>query len=363
MWPGQQPAGDDQNPQQPNPYQQPGYQQPNPYQPTQPAFPQQQPPPGYGQQPPGQEQNPYAQQGQQGPWGPSSVPGGPQMPYKPQPGGDGGGSKKTVIIAAVAAVAVVAAAVGGFLVFRGDDKGSKKDESKGSSSVSAEPSPKEKKEEKQEKETTDPGAGGGGGASKDPSKPQVSGWQTVVNPKWYSAFDVPETKDWTVAKPGVITGFEDDKGKALVAMSAPAYFKDDWCKSATRAAVGTKGAQGSKDTKEASKIAAANFAIAGYDQKQKGTLRESGPKSFSNKNGIKGYTATATVTNAPKEDKCSSDGKVVTASWINSNGDLAIWVLYTDANVKDEIPDATIKKMLSTLRNYEASDGGDEPRG
>lgn len=381
MWPGQQQPGGEQNPQQPNPYQQPGYQQPGPppppYQqpghqqqgyPQQGQQPGQQPNPyqqpgygseqGYGGQP-GTGQNPYAQPGgpgQSGQWGPASMPGGPQAPMDPKQG-PGGNKKRNIIVASVAAVAVAAAAVAGVFVFTGDDK--KDDEADDKPSASASEGSGGESSPAQE---TDPG--GGGGDSADPGKPVVPGWQTVINPKWYSAFDVPKTKDWEVQRDSVITGFEDDKGKVLVAMSAPAYYKKDWCKSSSRAAVGTKGAKGSKDTKEAAKLAAANFALAGYDQKQKGTLKETPPKPFHNDHGIKGHTAAATITGAPKDDKCSPGaGKVVTASWINSNGDLAIWVFYTDAGVKDEVPDATIKKMLGSLRNYEAPGGGDEPRG
>ena len=362
MWPGQQQPGGEQNPQQPNPYQQPGYQQPNPYQ--QPAQGQGQPgygQPGFGQpgQPGQAPQQGYQQPGQSGQWGPASVPGGP-APQAPQSPKGGGGNKKTVVISLVAALAVIGATVAGFLVLGGGDDDGKKDEAKDKKTQSAAPG-------KDGKEKTKPSSdvGPGGGADpKDPSKPQVPGWQTVVNPKWYSAFDVPKNKDWTVESSGMITGFESDKGKLLVAMSAPAFYKSDWCKDSSRAAVGTKGAQGSKDTKEAAKIAASNFTIAGYDQKQKGTLKETGAKPFKNKNGIKGHIAAAEVTNAPKEDKCSSPGGKTTAvSWINTNGDLAIWVLYSDAGVKDEVSNAQIKKMLATLRNYEAPNGGDEPRG
>lgn len=92
MWPGQQPPGGEQNPQDQNPYQQPGYQQqPNPYQ-----------QPGYQQQP-----NPYQQQpGQQPPgqWGAPTVPLGAPQP----PSGNGGGNK-TKITAIVATAAVVVA--------------------------------------------------------------------------------------------------------------------------------------------------------------------------------------------------------------------------------------------------------------
>ena len=174
---------------------------------------------------------------------------------------------------------------------------------------------------------------------------------------------MPDNKDWTLAGEGTITAFTDEKtNKPLVAMSSPAYFKDNWCQGSSRAAAGTKGGQGSKTTKEAARIAVGNFAIAGYDQKHKGILKVSNGKPFKSKYGITGHTATATVTGAPKKDSCStSAGKVVAASWINSNGDLVIWVLFTDAGVKDELPDATIKKIMGSLRNYDAD--GNEPHG
>ncbi|NED69921.1 hypothetical protein G3I15_54285, partial [Streptomyces sp. SID10244] len=91
MWPGQQPPGGEQNPQDNNPYQQPGYQQPNPYQ-----------QPGY------QQPNPYAQQQPQ--WNAPTVPGGPNAPK----GGDGNRTKLVAIVAATAVV--IAAGVTGFLV-------------------------------------------------------------------------------------------------------------------------------------------------------------------------------------------------------------------------------------------------------
>jgi hypothetical protein len=57
-----------------------------------------------------------------------------------------------------------------------------------------------------------------------------------------------------------------------------------------------------------------------------------------------------TVTGVKKTDKCSSDGKSFTVAYEAENGDLAIWCLYAAEGVKDEIPDATIKKIMSTLR-------------
>ena len=359
MWPGEQPPGGEQNPHQPNPYAQQGFGQPNPYQ--QPGQDGQLAQPdaaqsGYGQQPgyggtPGYGQQPQPGFGGQPPytgnqtWGPASSPGGPGKP-------GGGNRRRNTAIALVASVAVVAAAVlGGVLLFDGSDD-------EGAQSASTPPAAR------QDKPRSEPSKADPEPAASDGSDPVTPGWQSVVNPKWFSAFDVPKTQDWTVERPGMITGFEDENGKMLVGMSAPAYFKKEWCKSATRAAVGTKGAQGSKNTKQAAQIAASNFAIAGFDQKQQGTLKKTPPKRFTNKHGITGHLATARVTGAPKEDKCAADGKVVAVSWVNKNDDLSLWVFYADANVKDEVPHSTVRKMLASLRDY---DGGtpadDEPRG
>lgn len=376
MWPGDQQPGGGQHPQQPdqqpNPYQQPGYQQP--------GYPQQQPnpyqQPGYGYpQQPGQQQPGPQQSGQQQPnpyqqpgvdqggyqqpgggqqWGAATVPGGPQPPQ------GGGGKSRNTVIAIVAALAVIGAAVvTGVILTQDDDK---KDEAGPAKSPSAKVSPGSGEKSADPKPDPKPSPE----ESKDPGDPVVPGWQSVINPKHYSAFDVPENDDWTVASQGTITGFTDDKNPddLLVAMSAPAYFKEDWCKDSNRAIVGTKGGQGSKNTKEGAEIAASNWAIAAYDQGQKGTLKESGGKAFRNKHGIKGHTATATLTGAPKDGKCgASDAKVVTVSWINANDDLAIWVFLADAKVKDEVPDATIKKMMGSLRSYGEPGEEGEPRG
>lgn len=333
MWPGDQHGGE--NPQQPNPYQQPGYQQPNPYQ--QPGA--QQPAYGYPPQGPGQGAYPGQQQ-----WGPPGMPGGPQPPQ------GGGNSSRTTAIAIIAAVAVIAAAaVTGVLLLKDDgenDTASGGEASTKPTQQSARPSPTK--------------------SEKDASDPVVPGWQAVINPKHYSAFDVPEGDDWEIASQGTITGFADDDKpeEVLVAMSAPAYYKQDWCKDSSRAIVGTKGGQGSKSTQEGAEIAAANWALAGYDQDQKGTLKESGAKPFKNKHGIKGHVATASLTGAPAKGACGvSDAEVVAISWINANDDLAIWVFLQDAGVKDELPDATVKKMMGSLRDYGEPGEGSDPRG
>ncbi|MFE0105554.1 hypothetical protein [Streptomyces sp. NPDC059009] len=347
MWPGQQPPGGEQNPQDQNPYQQPGYQQPNPYQ-----------QPGY-QQPGAQPQSGgFSQPEQPGQWGPPTPGPFPQAPQgqPPQPGGgNGGNGNKTKITAIVAALAVVAAAgVTAFLVLGGD----KDDEADGktpakspSKSVSKKPSPSESSDD------------GGRGTGGDP-KPTVDGWKVVVNPKWGTAFDVPA--DWEVETADTFIGFEDEKkgdGSALIGMSAPAILKQNWCSSdddkdgnkstSSLAATGTKGQNGAKNTADVARNDSAWWVFGGYtDQKDKSKklMKIGKPKDFTTDAGIKGSVATTTVTGVPKKGKCDTDGKATTFAFKNGTGDYVAWTFYGAKGVKDEVPDETVTKILKTVR-------------
>ncbi|MEU5420948.1 hypothetical protein ACH4UT_12095 [Streptomyces sp. NPDC020799] len=348
MWPGQQPPGGEQNPQDQNPYQQPGYPtQPNPYQ-----------QPGYAQPGPGQP-NPYQQPGPAGPPTPPMGQPGPPMGQPAQtvpqwtgPAGPGGPkpprdkSKRTTVIAITAAVAVVAAAViTGVVVMKGDgEKTVAKGDPSSAPSSAAPSSPAPSSDAPLDNPR-------GGGAE---VKPVIDGWKVVVSSKRHLAFDVPA--EWSVDSPGMSVGFSDAKGKPLITMSSPAYYKQGSCgKNSQKAAAGSKGAQGAKSEESAAKIEAENWLIAGYDQKQTGKLDSTDAKPFKSDHGITGYAASATVTGVKKTDKCSSDGKSWTVTYKDTNDDLATWVLYADKGVDDELPDDTVKKIMSSLRPLKSS--------
>ncbi|MFJ3583568.1 hypothetical protein ACIPPS_15220 [Streptomyces sp. NPDC090127] len=359
MWPGQQPPGGEQNPQDQsqNPYQQSGYQQPNPYQQPgyqqQPGYPQQQPAqpptqPGYPQQPaqPGYPQpNPYQQ-----PTMPQyAVPGAPQG----GPGGPGDGKKKqTTLVAIVAATAVVVAAgVTGFLVLgKDDDKNTKAgDDPKASTSSSA------------------PGPAPVSPSIDNPRddadlQPTIPGWKVVHNPKYGTLFDVPP--DWELLKPGSVTFFEDEKkgdGSPVVTMSAPVRYKSKWCTFDTNkdgsqeswglSSAGTKGGQGAKNTDEAAYNEAGNWVWAGYAQHMpKGTIKITKAVPYTTTSGLTGSVSTATAPGIKKRNKCESDGKSLAFSFKNAKGDFSSFVLYGADGVKDELADATIQKILATVR-------------
>ncbi|MDL5200230.1 hypothetical protein [Streptomyces sp. ALI-76-A] len=336
MWPGQQPPGGEQNPQQPNnPYQQPGYQQPNPYQ--QPGF----------QQPGLPQPNPYAQQPQWGAPGPVGA---------PEPPAGGGGGNRTRVVAIVAALAViVAAGVTGFLVLGGDenDEADGGKDSKPSASASTEPG---SSTEPSASASEDNPRGGEG------EKATVAGWKVVVNPKWGTVFDVPA--DWEVQSPTSAVAFEEENSddlKPIITMSAPAILKSKWCESdedkdgrtdtMSLAATGTKGANGAKDTDEVALNTPAWWVYGGYTQPDKKAITaDKKATPYTTASGVKGSYSWASSTDTPAKGKCVTDGKAITFGFKNSAGDFVSWNFYGAKGVKEEVPEATIMKILSTVR-------------
>ncbi|MEU9100662.1 hypothetical protein [Streptomyces sp. NPDC048361] len=336
MWPGQQPPGGEQNPQDPNqnPYQQPGYQQPNPYQqpgqqPAQPGY----PPQGY------QTPNPYQQ-----PTVPQYPVGGPPGPPQP-PNND---KKKTTLIAIVAAAAVVvAAAVTGVVVLKDDGKGSdqadgkdKKSPLASSPAAPSSPAPNPR------------------GAGTD-VKPVIAGWKVVVNPTKGDAFDVPP--EWEVDSPGMSVGWSDKadpNGFGGMMMSSPAYYKSKWCttksgsgsdENTALASVGTKGANGAKSTADAAEQAD-DWLYFAYTQPDKNHITSEKPVPYTTKSGLQGSVVRAKTTGVKKTDKCSTEGQAVLFGFKTAKGDLAAWSFIANTGVPDAVPEDTIQKILSTIR-------------
>ncbi|MEU3790063.1 hypothetical protein [Streptomyces fructofermentans] len=331
MWPGNQPPGGEQNPQNQNPYQQPGYQQPNPYQ--QPGF---------------QQPNPYAQPGQAG-W---TAPGAPQPPQ----GGGNGNRTKVVAIVAAAAV-VIAAGVTGLLVLGGDnDKDDKADGGKDKKSSS----PSASKDPSASASSGDDNPRGGDG-----EKATIAGWKVVINPRFGTMFDVPA--EWEIESTDTSVGFEwEEKGKTdRTTVTAPAYLKSKWCSSDTDkdgrvedtslATAGTRGENGAKTTAEAAETRVPWWIFGGYTQPDKKSVKWDKAKAYTTKSGLKGSIATAYSSNTPQKKKCDSEGKAITFAFKNGAGDYVTWNLYGAKGVKDEIPEATVKKILSTVRLTEAA--------
>ncbi|WP_327276520.1 hypothetical protein OG609_35245 [Streptomyces sp. NBC_01224] len=347
MWPGQQPPGGEQNPQDQNqnPYQQPGYQQPNPYQ--QPGYQQQGQPgqqPGYqqqGQQPGYPQPNPYQQPtvSQYAVPGPS---GGPQP--------DGSKTKTTAIAIVAATAVVVAAVVTGVVVMNKDGNKGKDVADDKNSSAPAKPSGSASSPEENTRGTD------------GDAKPLIAGWKVVTNPKWGTQFDVPG--DWEVGSPGHASFFKDEKkgdGSPLIGFSAPSFYQKKWCvkepdkngiaEDISLASAGTRGAQGATDAAKNAHSEAGTWAWAAYAQHMpQSTIKFTPAKQYTTKSGLTGQVVTATAPNVTKRKKCDSDGKTIAFTFKNKKGDFASWVLYGADSVKDELPDTTIQQILSTVR-------------
>ncbi|MFJ9818981.1 hypothetical protein ACIRU3_27755 [Streptomyces sp. NPDC101151] len=326
MWPGEQPPGSGQ---QHNPYQQPGNGQPNPYQ--QPAGPQHHP---YA----GPQHHPHAGQQPPAPWAQPTVTTPP-----PQPGG---GRTRLVAILAAAAV-VVASGVTGFLLLGGKKDDGARPGPTASSPTAASPSASSAADDPR---------------SADGEKPTVAGWKVVVNPVTGIAFDVPAA--WQVRSKSWITYVteQSDDDKVLVGMKAPAVLKEKWCAAdedrdgktdyTSLANVGTRGNKDAKNTAQIAREDSANWVYGWYTQPDRKKVRTGPVTSYTTASGITGSVATSRSTGVVKQDRCDSEGKATTFAFKDSDGALLSWSLFSAAGVSEEVPDATIRKIMSTVRLY-----------
>ncbi|MBR8643175.1 hypothetical protein KEF29_37215 [Streptomyces tuirus] len=313
MWPGKQPPEGGQEPQQQpagqrsNPYLQPGYHQPSPF------------------------QQPHA----------SNAP--PQHAGMPAPPPPSGGRNRSTIVAIIAATAVVAAATatGFFLLGSGEDHRAGTDPVK-TSSPQASPN--------------NPRAG-------DAETATVKGWKVVVNPSQGIAFDVPP--QWALQSPGWVTYVsenDDPEDTPLIGMRAPAYLKEQWCTSdedkdgtaedTPLAVAGSRGNNGARSTEEIAGSDPKTWVYGQFTQPDKTKVRPGTVEPFTTTSGIKGSLGTAWSVGVKKSQKCSTDGKAWTFAFKNAQGDLASWSFFGAKGVSDEVPEATIRKIASTVRLY-----------
>ncbi|MEU2586921.1 hypothetical protein ABZ612_29000 [Streptomyces avermitilis] len=323
MWPGEQPTGGGQNPQQsadgtpPNPYQQPGYHQTNPY----------------GQQP----QPPSQPQPQPQPWNAPTQPAG--APVSPPTGG--GNRTKVVAIVAAAAVVIAAGVTGFVLLGGGKDDRADPDPTK---SVSPQPS------------SSNP-------RGTDTDRATIKGWKVVKNPQRHIAFDVPP--QWALKASSWVTYVsenDDPDDTPLIGMSAPAYLKEQWCGSdddrdgtkeyAPLAGAGSRRSNGAKTPAEAARNDAATWVYGAYAQPDKKLVTSGAVESFTTKSGITGSLATASSSGVEKSKKCRTDGKATVFAFKDDTGDIVSWAFFGARGVSDEVPDATVKQILGTVRLY-----------
>ena len=313
MWPGEQSPTGGPDPRQPNPYRQPGYQQPPPY---------------AGQQP-------FA------PWNaPTVTSGGP-------PGrGPGNGRTKVVAIAAAVAVVAAAAVTGAVLLGGGEDESARPGPT--ASAPAASPA-------------DDPRGGDDG------LKPTLAGWNVVANPDQGIAFDVPAS--WVRQSPTWVTYVaeaDDPDEKPLVAMKAPAVLEEKWCGSdgdrdgsvdyTPLASAGTRGNNGARSTEEIARNDSADWVYGSFTQPDRDKVSTGPVTSFTTSSGIRGSVATSRSSGVEKKGKCDVNGKATTFAFESADGDFVSWSFVGPADVADEVPDATVRRILATVREYTPAD-------
>ncbi|MFG3208152.1 hypothetical protein [Streptomyces tendae] len=318
MWPGEQSSTGGPDPRQPNPYRQPGYQQ-----------------------------QPYAGQQQPAPWNAPTVTSG-----GPAGRGPGGGRTKVVAVVAAAVVVVAAAVTGVVLLGGGDDDGARPGPTASSTSAASAPSAS----------TADDPRGADGAP-----KPTVEGWTVVANPDHGIAFDVPaswvpQSRDWVT----YVAEDEDPDEKPLVAMKAPAVLKEEWCGSdedrdgsvehTPLASAGTRGNNGARSTEEIARTDSATWVYGAYTQPDRDKVSTGPVTSFTTASGIEGSVATSRSSGVAKKGKCDVNGKATTFAFKSADGDFVSWSFFGAAGVADEVPEATVRKILATVREYTASD-------
>ncbi|WP_028850302.1 hypothetical protein [Thermocrispum municipale] len=294
-----------------------------------------------------------------------SYPGGEHDPYsgQPVPHYYGGGStyqglgafdqpprrpRTPLIIGVVTAIVLVAGGVGVYFLATGGE-----DEPQNvatESSTSAPPSTTSQSPITSTESSPPPDDPPSGGESSN-LKPVVAGWKAVFSAREGAAFDV--SKNWTVEPPDALAGFEDKTGLRVV-MHGIATYRDGFCSGKPNSNRGRAGFMTAKDLDPAkiTATAAKLWATAAME------LPEDSPKvkptpirTITTHDGKQAWTSTATA-KASTGDKCSSDEVKVTAVAFkpHAEGDTALFILYHDTGVKDELPADEAKKIIDSLR-------------
>ncbi|MEU0372550.1 hypothetical protein ABZ070_20220 [Streptomyces sp. NPDC006283] len=300
--------------------------------------------PGQQQSPEGGQYPQSSQHARPGPYGPPAGAGRPwNMPT--QPAGTPAvvrerRSTTTVVAVVVAAAVVAAAAVTGFVVLGGDGDDNAQP-----------PAP-----------TTSPTGPATDDARADAGEqPTVPGWRTVKNPKTGIVFDVPS--EWAlkpVSWASYVAEESDPEETPLVGFSAPAMLKEKWCVSdenldgsfeeSQLGAAGSRTERGARTPEEAARDNAALWVYGGYTQPDKAKVHKVAAEAYTTASGIEGSVASAFSKGVEPKGRCDTDGKATTFAFKGPDGDILSWTFVGAKGVQEEVADATVRKILRTVR-------------
>ncbi len=185
----------------------------------------------------------------------------------------------------------------------------------------------------------------------DPVDPVVVGWQGMGVVELGVAYDVPP--GW-VAKPGVVSGFENDSGE-IAALRHFSGYREGFCPArdvSYRARVGTTGS-GDADPVVAGRNAIRTWARLGWatDDGRQPEISMNPVRAVTLRagNNTEAKLVSATIT-PPEPGPCGTPRVYIGVLALPTEGDAALLMGLADQGVPGAVPPADINKSLTSLR-------------
>jgi hypothetical protein len=184
-------------------------------------------------------------------------------------------------------------------------------------------------------------------------EPVVDGWKTVRSTQRAALYDVPP--DWTVNSDDTIVGFGTRNGQVVVAASGSASVGENACGRFTSLATSVVKHSTSDDLATASRLEAQQWAGAAFldSQDRRPTLRTGRPETITTATGKSAVIVKVTATAASSVGLCGPTGVAYAVSATGFTGRLgptAILIVVAGTDFPKAVPDAQIRKVLTTLR-------------
>ncbi|RJQ79279.1 hypothetical protein D5S17_11205 [Pseudonocardiaceae bacterium YIM PH 21723] len=181
--------------------------------------------------------------------------------------------------------------------------------------------------------------------------PLTAGWHSVLSIRDSVAYDVPP--DWRPEKAGVLVGFESTDGPRVI-MHSVATYKADACPDVPGS---TRGQTGFVSADRADPQTVVSTAVTLWAEAAMKVPTGSGQVSPSPAvpvqlaQGRSGWLSTAVVPVPPAENCPAPKLKLTAVAFVPAEGaKTALFLLYNDVDVPDELPQPIIDQVIATLR-------------
>lgn len=185
-------------------------------------------------------------------------------------------------------------------------------------------------------------------------KPATKGWQGVLSPLDGVAYDVPK-KGWTVESPGVRAGFEDESGPRTIMRGVSTFHRDACDGQGVRGRAGFMPA-GDVDPARGVEVAAPYWAEAAAElPENSGKVQASPATSVRIADGeLTAQMSSSVVSTAHLDSDCPAPLLMVTAVAFQPTpgGETAMFILFYDLGVDDQLSDRIANKIIASLRPH-----------